>query len=144
VAGKNKSQVVTADKSNKKKAGSNYGAMLALLQSPGFLPRIRKLLMDSFRSFRIYNSCLSMRLGFADPADTGVMTGFLQPVFIWMNNSLLSVAQFEADFSQPVFHLKYSTHIRSSLFRLIYVLTGFLLSPAIWRAAINVRRVTKT
>ena len=107
---------------------------LAVLRSKGFMQRLLRLQRDLVRQFRTHDFSLYLRLGLDDPAATGQLWGLLGPVTGLLAGCRQGSVTLVPDFSGAVCLADGKGVIRFIPLRVIYILFGFLLAPALWRA----------
>ena len=112
----------------------------AAWQSPGFVRRCLRFLGDLARLARPDRVSIHARVGFDDPADTGVFLGWLGAsrgfAGTFARDTVIDIAP---DFDGARIEGRADLVWSRSLAALLRPLVMFLLSPAVWRAAWRVR-----
>lgn len=110
-----------------KKRGA--GKAIGFLRTKGLLGQIKILVTDVWKSLSIRQLRVNFRIGFDDPADTGMLFAFLGPTFIFFNNtksySVDIIPSFEDD---AVLEGYMQAVIRLLPIRLVFSLLRFIFS----------------
>jgi hypothetical protein len=124
---------------------SRYGwpSVRAALGSPGFLRRCVGLLVAVGRLAIPNRLRLRGRIGFEDPAETGMFLGWLyaSSTTAWTRRDW--IVRIEPEFSGPVLEGRADLRWSSNLGSVLWPLITFLVSPTVWRAGIRARRVAR-
>lgn len=128
-------RVVTKTQTKKKKRDVSG---LAMFRQPSFRGHVLRFLRRFFRATHTHDLLLKMRIGFDDPADTGLLWGVIGPLSGIAQSYQGAEIQISPDFSEEVFWFLMRGSFR--LFPLQFVGLGvmFVLSPTsirAWRAA---------
>lgn len=120
---------------------SRYGwaSLRAALGSPGFLRRCARLLSSIGRIARPDRLSLRGRIGFDDPAETGMFLGWLYATSATGSPRRRWLVRIEPDFSGPTFEGRADLHWSRSLGAVLWPLVTFSASPAVWRAWFRAR-----
>lgn len=115
-----------------KRAPSELSLSRALRQKP-FRTRLIRFVHDIWHAVGREDFRLYLRLGVADPADTGRLWALLGPLSGILFATQDADITIEPDFLDYGFRLEGSGTIRLIPLQLLYLAIGLLLSPAIWR-----------
>jgi hypothetical protein len=111
----------------------------AMLRSKGFLQSVVRLIHRLIRAIRFRDLALWLRAGFEDPANTGVLCGFLLPVGGFFQALRPSSVDVAPDFSQETFEFAFAGQVRITPVRLLWPVVIFGLSPSTLRGLIALR-----
>jgi hypothetical protein len=106
----------------------------AMLRVEGFGWRLLRLARDLFRRIHIRDLSLEVRLGLADPADTGRLWGVVGPLIAMLPSSLVTRLAVEAEFTREALEVEGKGSIRIIPVQLLFVMLVFVLSPSTLRA----------
>jgi hypothetical protein len=113
-------------------------AILAVLRTPGFMARVRRLLMRTGKSLLPTAVDLEAHIGLDDPAQTGVLAGALallgplrHPRYDW---------RVQLDYLQPIVEARADVTWSVRPAAILWPLAVFLMSPVVWQAMRAVRR----
>ncbi|HXW06708.1 MAG TPA: DUF2953 domain-containing protein [Vicinamibacterales bacterium] len=107
---------------------------LAVLRTRGLLRRVQRLALSLLRRARLEEFRLHMAFGFDNPADTGIVYGFLSPLLVLAEMRGLDVEcrpMFPEAGLRGVFNATVSVRPLS----VVGALVAFVLSPPVMRAA---------
>jgi len=108
-------------------------AALAAITSPGFVTRVKRLVLDLLGRIHVRHFRLRARYGLGDPADTGQLCGTLAPVLALTSARGLDVRCLP-EFGDAVLDGSCSGTIAVRPLSVLAVIIAFLCSPALWRA----------
>ena len=108
----------------------------ALLLSPGFLARTTRLIIELSALIPPRHWELDARVGFEDPADTGMLLGWLTARSFLDRGYRIHV---EPDFSESVLTGRVHVHWSTNVATMTWPLFRFVSSPVVWRAVRNYR-----
>lgn len=105
-----------------------------ILGTPGFAGRLARLPADILRTFSIRSLDVQARLGFEDPAETGMACGALSAIAPGLRSIYPLDYSWEPDFTGKVFEGRAGGDLRIVPARTLWVLGRFALHPASIRA----------
>jgi hypothetical protein len=109
-------------------------SVLAVLRSPGFVSRCTKLMKDVGRLALPGRLNIQGRVGFDDPADTGMFLGWLYAFPEAHGPRRAWHVHVEPDFSGPVIEGSLLVAWSRSLASVGWPVLTFMTSPVVWRA----------
>lgn len=111
-----------------------------LLHNKPFRKRILRYLQDIWEAIEKRDITLLMRIGLADPADTGVLWSLLGPLSAILSTTRNSQISLQPDFLDSSFALQGKGTIRIVPLKIIYLTVRLLLSPTVWSGVIRARK----
>jgi hypothetical protein len=114
---------------------------LAAFRQKSFRRRIIRFMRALWHAFHRRDISLRIRLGLGDPADTGQLWAIVGPVSGILANIQEASITIEPEFFDATFELDSYGSIRFIPLQMIYLTVGLLLSPAVWRGIIQMRKV---
>ncbi len=122
-----------ADKKPSKRK-RRLGSVLAVLRSKGFLARALVFVRQVVSTASLEKITLELRLGLADPAETGFAFALICPLVVFLGGYPRFRLVAEPDFDEEKLELDCQGQIRVFPVRLAGIIIAFLLSPATLRA----------
>lgn len=117
-----------------------WRGLSAALRSPGFARRVVGLMVDLLRLVRPDDCDVRARVGFDDPAATGLMAAALFP---WAGPAEAHGIHVDLDFAGSTLEGRARLKWSRSLVSMARPLASFATSPAVWRAAGAYRRALR-
>lgn len=112
------------------------------LISRSFLARVRKFVWEIMGCIHIKTFQVDFSMGTGDPADTGILFGFLSPFILSLPDSGNFYILLKPDFStDPVMEGKSTGQVRLIPARLVWVLLKFIFSWSVLRTAFQFLRL---
>ncbi|MGA1842743.1 MAG: DUF2953 domain-containing protein [bacterium] len=108
--------------------------VIKLLKSKGLFRRLLRFISDIYKAVSIRISGLHCIFGLDDPADTGMLWAVVGPVSSILDNLYMHGLYIEPDFINETFYIEGKGEISMVPIRILYIVTIFLLSPAVIRA----------
>jgi len=121
-------------KAKTKKKRINTRAILKILRTKGLLTQFLTLLRDIFRQFKIGNLEANFRIGFDNPANTGLLFAFIGPVMLFLSRPLRPQIRIEPSFEAVCEGYLYGT-IRLRPLQLVTPFLRFAFSLPAMRTA---------
>ncbi|MDH5527524.1 MAG: DUF2953 domain-containing protein [Nitrospirota bacterium] len=115
---------------------------LAMARSADFPRRVLRLGRDLLHRIHIRRLDLDLRLGLADPADTGRLWGLIGPAAALLALPSTARIAITPEFSEPLLHMDAHAQVRIVPAVLLGVLARFMLSPTTLRALLAAARGT--
>jgi hypothetical protein len=125
---------------HKRRSRYGWGSVRAALGSPGFVRRALRLLAASARVARPDRLRVQGRVGFEDPAETGMFLGWLHASSALPWTSRGWRIRIEPEFSGPVCEGRADLRWSRSVASVVWPVLSFAASPTVWRAALSARR----
>lgn len=111
------------------------------IRQPGFLARISRLLRRMFAAIRLRHLSLRLRLGFDDPADTGLLWAFLGPGAVLLSSCPNTALDIAPEFAGETLLLDARGQVRLIPAQLLWIVAAFALAPAtlrfLWRQVVR-------
>ena len=120
-------------KKRKRRRHSRSRIIVAILRTPDFPGRVAGLAHDIIRSVRVRLLRVRARVGFENPAATGMACGIVASLSPLLQDSSLQV-EWEPDFSREVFAGEAAGDLRVIPARILWVTGRFTLHPVSFRA----------
>lgn len=117
-----------------RKRGGNIKPLLAVLRTRGFINRFFKFVRNIFRLLNIRELKLNCRVGFDDPAETGLLFAAIGPAMVFVKPLRLFDIQIEPDFDREILRGYCKGDVRVFPIRLVSTLVIFVCSPITIRA----------
>jgi hypothetical protein len=125
-----------------KRAGAKKPKVFAVIRQQALRRRMLRFAADCWRAFHKRDLSLRLRLGLGDPAETGQLWAVLGPLAGMLASVQQASIQVEPEFFDATFEVDGSGNIRLIPLQLLYLVTGLLLSPAVWRGLKRMRQGT--
>lgn len=122
------------------RGGGRKTHVIAMLRSPGFVGAIARLARRLLGAVRIRELSLWLRAGFEDPADTGIMCGWLVPISSCLDANVTHRLDIAPDFSGETLRLAADGDVRILPVNLVWPILVVGLSPGVWRGLRAMRR----
>jgi hypothetical protein len=117
-------------KKKKKNGGKDRGRRaIAIARNTSFRQRLLKLFKDILGATRVSGLTLRARLGLDDPADTGMLWGFVGPLASLLASIRSAAIRIEPEFMCETFELDSEGKVRIIPIQYIFIMVGFILSP---------------
>lgn len=116
----------------KRRAARSHG--LTLLKEPGMARRLTAFVRDLLGCLHVRSLRLEGRLGLDDPADTGMLWGFVGPLLAVLQSLPGTRVAVDPDFTGAALELEGQGALRIVLLELLWTLLRFLLAPVTLRA----------
>jgi hypothetical protein len=110
------------------------GQVLAILRQAAFRRRIYRLVHDLIDATHLRRLRLNMRLGLGDPADTGRLWALVGPLQAVAQSRHGANVRIEPEFMDAVLEFRAQGRLVVVPLQLLFVVMGFVLSPASIRA----------
>ncbi len=117
-----------------KSLSRNKKKRLRLATNPATLNRAIRFASDIWHAIQREDVHVNMRIGLGDPADTGMLWGFVGPLSAVLKNSRNSIINIEPDFFDTTLDFSGSGKLRFYPLQLLWLTGMFMASPTIWRA----------
>lgn len=118
----------------KKKSRKAMIRIISRLITRSLLARIKKFVLEILSCMQIKNFRADFSMGTGDPADTGILFGFLSPLLISLPNTLNFYVLLEPDFSpEPVIRGTSLGQVRLIPARLVWALLKLIFSWSVLR-----------
>jgi len=108
--------------------------MTALLRRKAARRRLTRFIVDLWRAVRKEDLQIDIRLGLADPADTGQLWAFVGPLEGMLAGNRNAMIHIEPDFTGESVRVNGSGKVSLVPLRVIGLVLALFLSPSIWRA----------
>lgn len=131
--------------SARKKAGKSRRSkgrkpnVLAAIRYPAFRRRIHRFVSDVWHAIHKKNVELLVRIGLGDPADTGQLWALLGPLSATLSRARDIRFAVEPDFLDATLDVDSSGTVRIVPLELVFITSGLLFSPPIWRGILLMR-----
>lgn len=132
---------LTQKMSHFKRSSRKKTNFFAIIWQKAFRRRIIKFVSDFWHAIHKRNVNLRIRIGLGDPADTGLLWAVVGPVAGILANAQEASIELEPEFFDATFELDSSGNIRLIPLQMIYLTAGLLLSPPVWQAIKQVRKM---
>ena len=109
--------------------------LLGALQSPKFRHRLLRFCRDIIAALRLRDFGLRLRLGFDDPADTGVVWAFVGPLVAFLQAREAANVDVGAAFERETLEVDAAGKVRIVPAQLVSIGVMFVFSPVTLRAA---------
>ena len=109
--------------------------LLGAVQSARFRRRLFRFCRDIIAALRLRDCGLRLRLGFDDPADTGVVWAFVAPLIAFLQAREAANVDVGADFERETLELDAGGKVRLIPAHLAWIFLVFALSPVTLRTA---------
>ena len=109
--------------------------LLGALQSAQFRHRLLRFCRDIIAALRLRDFGLRLRLGFDDPADTGIAWAFVGPLVAFLEAREAANVDVGADFERETFEVEAGGKVRLIPAHLAWIFLVFALSPVTLRTA---------
>ena len=109
--------------------------LLGALQSARFRRRLLRFCRDIIAALRLRDFGLRLRLGFDDPADTGIAWAFVGPLVAFLEAREAANVDVGADFGQETLEFDAGGKVRIVPAQLVSIGVAFTLSPITLRTA---------
>ena len=109
--------------------------LLGAVQSARFRRRLFRFCRDIIAALRLRDFGLRLRLGFDDPADTGVVWAFLAPLIAFLQAREAANVDVGADFERETLDVDAEGKVRLIPAHLAWIALLFALSPVTLRTA---------
>ena len=117
-------------KKKKKKSGKENGRRaIAVARNRSFRLRLIRFIKDIFEAMHLSDLTLRARLGLGDPADTGMLWGFIGPVAGFLASIRKAVIRIEPEFMYETFEIDSKGSARIIPLQLMFIMFAFVLSP---------------
>lgn len=116
--------------------GKNF---IAVIQQRSFRRRIYKYGRELWRAVRKRDINFRLRVGFDDPADTGLLWAVFGPLSVMLSNMRETVIAIEPIFHETLFEFEGRGNIRLVPLHVLYLTLGLIFSPSVWQAARRLR-----
>jgi hypothetical protein len=123
-----------AAKPSRRRRSRRGFSVRAALASPGLLRQVLRLAVAMSRFVRPDRVRARGRVGFDDPADTGMLLGWLSVLLAVSSDAGGSYVRIQPEFGGEVFEGRAELRWSRSLSSLAWPLARFIASPALWRA----------
>ena len=87
-------------KVKKKKKKRSVKPLLAVVRTRGFLKHFIRFIKDILRRIKIREVCIEIKLGLADPADTGFLYAIIAPLLLFADSLTPIHVNIQPDFEQ--------------------------------------------
>jgi len=114
-------------------SAKNTNSFFVMRQKP-FRQRMFRFIGDIWRAIGKKDLMLHLHLGLGDPADTGQLWAFIGPMAGMLATAQETSINVVPDFLEETFELDSGGEIRLVPLQVLYLITGLLLSPTVWRA----------
>ena len=116
----------------KKRKDGGRRAILVIRNAP-FRQRVVRFIQEFLRAINVTGLTLRARLGLDDPADTGMLWGFIGPLSGLLATIQNAVMQIELEFMYETFELEGKGKVRLIPLQFIFIVALFALSPVTMR-----------
>lgn len=108
--------------------------LFAILRTTGFLKKLLQLIKSIFKSLKIHEFKIDLRVGLDDPADTGLLFAAINPAMLYVETFSSLDIHVDPDFTQEKFQGCCKGDIRAFPIQLLGHCILFIFSPATIRA----------
>ena len=130
-----------AETKPKKKSKSRWrGRLMKMATAKTFLARLARYVRDVTACVRIYGVRLDARIGTGDPADTGMLWGFIGPAELLLAGLSNIRSNIKPEFNEEILELDGEGRVRVIPLRVLAATFLFLLSPAVIKMAWELAR----
>ena len=91
---------VKVKKKKKKKKKRSVKPLFAVVRTRGFLKHFIRFIKDILRRIKIREVCIEIKLGLADPADTGFLYAIIAPLLLFADSLIPIHVNIQPDFEQ--------------------------------------------
>ncbi|MDH5638310.1 MAG: DUF2953 domain-containing protein [Nitrospinota bacterium] len=116
-------------KEKKGRKGGRGRKALSVARNSRFRRRVIRLLRDILGAIRMPGFTLRARLGLGDPADTGMLWGFVGPLVAVLTDVRSAVICIEPEFMYELFEFDCRGKVRVIPIQFVYIAILFILSP---------------
>ena len=116
-----------------KKKGGDIKPVFKILRTRGLLRQVIRFLRRVITSFRIKELSLNLRLGFDNPADTGLLFAVIGPAMPFVSSSRFHRVSLEPSFDGAVCQGRLHGVVGLQPIRLVPPITGLVFSPSTMR-----------
>jgi len=120
-----------------KKQRSEFAKQLFL--QPALRKHLLVFLSRLFRAIKRDDISLKLRVGLGDPADTGVLWGYVGPIAGWLNTRQNLSVDILPEFYDNVFGVDGSGKLRLIPLQLVYLIVVLVLSPVVFKSIARAR-----
>ena len=120
-------------KPERRKKRGKHRDIAGMLRAKGFRGGVVRLVRRVLYVLRLRDLALWLRVGFEDPADTGVLCGYLMPAAVWAQALPARSVEVFPDFSQETLEFTLAGRARVIPAQLLWPFLVFGLSPSTWR-----------
>ncbi len=106
----------------------------ALVKNRNIVQKSLAFARDIFRLLKIRDFTLHLRIGFYDPADTGLLFAALGPFLVFTKSAFSSDIQIQPDFNQETLQYQCRGYIRVFPIQVVATTIPFILSPTVLRS----------
>ena len=131
---------ISKAKKPKRTKGRARTAFRILLKEPLFRRRLFRFVKDLLGAVHARDLYLRLRIGLGDPADTGILWGFLGPVAGLAENLRSAEVLIEPEFVDSVFEVESHGRFRFIPLQFIALAAAFTVSPSTLQAWRTLRR----
>ena len=119
-------------KEQKKRKDGSRRAILVIRNAP-FRQRVVRFIREFLHAINVTGLTLRARLGLDDPADTGMLWGFIGPLSGLLATIQNAVIRIEPEFMYETFELEGKGKVRLVPLQFIFIVALFALSPVTMR-----------
>jgi len=116
-----------------RKKGGDIKTVFKVLRTRGLLRQVIRFLRRVITSFRVKELSLNLRLGFDNPADTGLLFAAIGPALPFVSSSRFHQVSLEPSFDGAICQGYLRGVVGLQPIRLVPPITGLLLSPSMVR-----------
>jgi hypothetical protein len=127
-----------------RRSGYGWASMWAALRSPGFVRRCGRLVAGLAGVARPERVSIRGRVGFEDPADTGLLFGLLFAATALCPAPAGWHIAIDPDFGDEGLEGQAELRWSRTVASVLWPVLRFVISPAVWRAAFSARRSGRT
>jgi hypothetical protein len=131
-------QVKRTQRKNVKTGGKSNP--LAALRLRSFRQRVIKFVRDLWLAIHKRDVYVRIRLGLADPADTGRLWSVVGPVSALLANNQAVQLDIQPEFTDTILELDSGGNIRLVPLQILALLLGLCLSPPFWQGMRQMRK----
>ena len=113
----------------KRKGGESGRRTIAIAGNKSFRLRLIRFFKDIIGAVQVSGLTLRARLGLDDPADTGMLWGFIGPFSVLLAGIRKAVIRIEPEFMNETFEFESKGEIRVVPLKVITIIVFFILSP---------------
>ena len=129
---------ITKSEEKAKKSGSGIKSFIAILRTKGFIESLGLFIKKAISSLKIKFFKSRLRVGFADPADTGMLFALFWPLRFSIKSVFPIDGRIEPSFDEEVFEGYIQGVVRIWPFKIIISFLRFAVSLSTFRLVKNV------